>query len=232
MPKKHLKSIAVPKTWHVPRKKTVFVTRPYPGAHPMPHSMPLNIVMKELIKCAQTTKEVRHILERKQVLVDGVRRDEYKLPVGLMDAVSLPDVDEHYRVVLDSRGKIAAVPIKKDEAAMKPCRVMGKTVLGKGKFQLNLSGGRNLLVAKADYAVGDTLLLSLPKQEVKQHLKLEKGALVYLIGGSHIGETGTVEEMADGKIRVKADSASYETPKRYAFVVGKDKPAITLKASK
>lgn len=229
MVKKHLKSVATPRTWSVPRKETVFITRPYPGAHPMLYSMPLNVVMKELIKCAQTTKEVRYILKTKQVLVDGVRRQEYKMPVGLMDVVSLSGINEYYRIVLDNRGKIIAVSISKEEAVQKPCRVAGKTLVGKDKFQLNLSGGRNLLVPKADYAVGDTLLLTLPQQEIKQHLKLEKGMLVYLIGGKHIGETGTVEEIADGKIRVKTGSATYETSKQYAFVVGKEKSLVTLK---
>lgn len=230
MAKKHLKSVATPKTWNISRKETVFITRPYPGAHSMLYSMPLNVIMKELIKCAQTTREVQLILKTKQVLVDGMRRNEFKLPVGLMDTLSLPDINEHYRIILDSRGKLMAIGIPQEETIVKPCRIMGKTVLGKGKAQLNLSGGRNMLVQKeTDYAVGDTLLVTLPKQEIKQHFKLEKGAFVYLIGGSHIGETGLIEEISGNKIRIKADHGVYETPKHYVFVLGKEKAAITLR---
>ena len=228
MAKRHLKGIAVPRTWNIHRKENVFVTRPHPGAHPMLYSMPLNLIMKELIKCAQTTREVRYILKMRQVLGDGVRRAEYKLPVGLMDVVSLPDIGEQYRIVLNQKGKLAAVPIAKDEATVKPCRVMGKTLIGKGRFQLNLSGNRNIIMSKAEYAVGDTLLITLPKQEVKQHLKLENGALIYLTGGKHIGSTGTVEGIVGNTVRFKAGKDVYEAPKRCVFVLGKEKAMITI----
>src|SRR3989344_6517977 len=198
----------MPKTWHIPRKDTTFVVRPYPGAHSMLYSMPLSLVMKELLKCAQTTKEIRYILEKKQVLVDGHRRHDYKVPVGLLDVISLPETNSYYRIVLNSTGKLAAVPIEKEEANMKLCRVMGKTLTLKGKLQVNLSGGRNLFVAKGEYHVGDTLAITLHQQEIKQHLKLEKGSLVYLTGGSHIGETVTVETIEGNKIIIKTDQAS------------------------
>ncbi len=228
MAKRHIKGIAVPKTWNIHRKENVFVTRPYPGAHSMLYSMPLNLVMKELIKCAQTTREVRHILKTKQVLVDGARKGEYKLPVGLMDTISLSDTNEHYRIILNTKGKLVAIPISKEEATFKPCRVMGKTLLGKGRFQLNLSGNRNIIMPSVAYAVGDTLTITVPKQEIKQHFRLEKGALIYLISGKHIGTTGIVEEIAGNRIRFKAGQDVQETPKRCVFVIGKEKPVITL----
>lgn len=198
----------------------------------MLYSMPLNMVLKDILKCAQTTKEVRYILEKKQVLIDGVRCQEYKTPVGLFDVVSLPDINAHYRMIINGQGKIDAISVPTDEAGVKPCRVMGKTVLGKGKWQLHLSGGRNVLLQKPDYHVGDTVMLALPTQEIKQHLRFQEGMLVYLTGGKHIGETGIIEHIDGNKVQVKSDHTAYETPKHYVFVLGKEKSAITIKETK
>ncbi len=228
MVKNHLKSITMPRTWQIERKKTVFVTRPNPGAHPMRHSMSLNIIMKELIKCAKTTKEVKAILHDKEVLVDGKKRNDEKYSTGLMDVISLPETKQNYRIIINKRGKLKALEIPKEESNIKLSKIENKSVLPKGKMQLNLSDGRNMIIDKKEYKTGDTLAISLPDQEIKEHLKLEVGMMALLIGGKHIGYIGKVEEIKSDVITIKIGDNSYETLKEYAFVVGKDKPIITL----
>jgi ribosomal protein S4E len=66
-------------------------------------------------------------------------------------------------------------------------------------------------------------------QKIKEHLKLEKGSFVYLSGGKYKGESGIIEEIKDSKIKVKSKKGeSFQTSKKFAFVVGKDKAIITL----
>jgi len=228
MVKNHLKSIMMPKTWQIERKKTVFVTRPNPGAHKMMLSMPLNIIMKELIKCAKTTKEVKRILHDKEILVDGRKRKDEKYPVGIMDVVSIPEIKKDYRMIINKKGKLNVLDIPKEEANIKLSRIEDKTIIPKGKIQLNLSDGRNLLVEKGDYGTGDTIVLSLPEQSIKSHMKLQTGMTALLVGGKHIGHMGKIEEIRADMIKVNIGETSYETLKRYAFVVGKEKPTITL----
>jgi len=228
MVKNHLKSITMPKTWQMERKKTVFVTRPNPGAHSMMYSMSLNMVMKELIKCAKTTKEVKAILHDKEILVDGKKRTDEKYSVGFMDVLSIPETKQQFRIIINKKGKIKAMEIPKEEADIKLSRIKGKTVLGKGKIQLNFFDGRNIIVDKNDYNVGDSLLLSLPKQEIKDHIKLSVGVYVLMIGGKQIGRFGKVEEIKGDIIMVKIGDTPFETLKKYAFVIGKTKPLIKL----
>ena len=72
-------------------------------------------------------------------------------------------------------------------------------------------------------------MISLPKQEIKEHLRLEKGCNIYLIGGKHSGDLGTVEDIISKKITYKTQKGEIiETLKRYVFVVGKDKPVVSL----
>ena len=94
MAKQHLKRVAAPQTWKIKRKNHIWISRPNAGAHSLPQSISLNTAMKEIIKCAMTSSEVKTILNTKTILVDGRRRKEPKFPVGLMDVLSLPDIKQ------------------------------------------------------------------------------------------------------------------------------------------
>ncbi|PIN86492.1 30S ribosomal protein S4e [Candidatus Woesearchaeota archaeon CG10_big_fil_rev_8_21_14_0_10_44_13] len=228
MAKSHLKRLAAPRTWAIARKDNVYIARPNPGAHKMLFGISLSTAMTDMINCAQTNREVKSILHHKEILVDGVRRKDEKFMVGLMDTISIKEIGEYYRVILSRKGKLTIVKIEQKEALIKPSRIINKTLLKKGLMQLNLIDGRNMIVKDGKYNVGDTLMLSLPKQDIKEQLKLEKGMCAYLIGGKHMGEVGMIESIEGSKIRLKSGKTAYETAKSYAFVVGREKPSITL----
>ena len=226
MPK--LKRLATPKSWPIKRKGIKFIVRSKPGPHPLESSLPLNVILRDVLKYAKNKKEVKNILHNKTILIDGIRRKDVRLPIGLFDIIDIPDKKEQFRVIINKKGKISYYPIDKTEASIKPSKIIGKTKI-KEKTQINLFDGKNILVDKDDYKCGDTLILSIPKQEIKKHLKLEKGATIYLAGGKHIGETGTIESISSKKILYKEPSGkSFETLKKYAFVIGDKKAAISL----
>ena len=229
MGKAHLKRLNAPKSWRIKRKGIKFITRPNPGPHSQDKCMPLNLVLRDMLDYASTTKEVKHILYKKGVLVDGKPRKDIKFPVGFMDVVEIPELKEHYRMLIDNKGYLEMKQIDKKEAALKPYKVIKKTMLKGGKIQLNLSFGTNILVKKDSYSTGDTLMLEMPKLEIKEHIKFEKGAYVLLTSGSHIGDHGVVEEIKDEMITFKSSSGkSYKTYKKFAIAIGKGKPAISL----
>lgn len=226
----HLKRLAVPRTWKLERKENRYITRAYPGAHASEHSMALSVVMRNLIKCVKTRKEVKYALATTEVLLDGNRVYDDKVPVGVMDVITFNKSNQSYRIVLDSRGHIKTIEIKGDEVGKKPGKIAGKTILKGKKTQLNLSDGRNILVDKDTYKIGDTVVLNIPGQKILEHIPFEKGACIYLMGGTHIGNAGELEEVFGDKIKVKTGKGSFETNKEYAFVIGKQKPCITLEA--
>jgi len=228
MVKNHLKRLAAPRSWPIKRKETTFITRPKPGPHSLKLGMSLGVLIRDILKYAKTTGEVKKILQNRDVLVDGVRRKEHKFIIGLMDVIGIPEIKKCYRVVLDKKGKISLIEIEKDDTSIKPCRIINKNKV-RGKTQLNLFDGRNILVDKDDYNVNDTIIISLPNQEIKKHIKFEKNALVFLTGGKHIGEIGLVEDIISDKIRYKNKKGDvFETLKKYAFAIGKEKPEIKL----
>ena len=228
MSKHHLKRLAAPSTWRIKRKGIKYITRPNAGPHRLELGMPLNLILKELLSYGETTRDIKKILNNKTILIDGIRRKDYKFIVGIFDAIRIDEKDECFRVVLDDKKKLSLIKISKDEAGIKPCKIIGK-IKAHGKIQINLYDGKNILVGEDKYKVGDSLIISLPKQEIKVHLPLDKKKTVYLMGGKNIGEVGVVEDIKGKNMFYRKKSGEVvETLKKYAFVIGDDMPAITV----
>lgn len=223
----HLKRFYMPKTWKVKRKGIKYIVKPSSGPHSLKMSIPISVIFRDLLKYAVNLREVKNILSSHNVLIDGIRRKDHRFPVGIFDVIKIDKTKEAFRVVFD-RKKIGLLKIGENESGLKPCKITGKKKIGK-KMQLNLYDGKNILVDKCDYKVGDTLVIESPKNTIKSHLKLEKGNQVYLTGGKHIGEYGSVEAISGDKIKYKSSGEVFETLKKYAFVIGTDKPVVSIK---
>lgn len=234
MVKKHILSINAPASWPVKRKEEMFLLRPLPGKN-FQGAMPLGIILKNMLKFAETTKEAKKLLNEGKVLINKKKVTEIKAPLGLMDVLELPELKTAYRMLLNSRGKLTLHKISEDEAALKPCKIKNKTSLKNGKQQINLDDGTNLLSDKKEYKVGDTLMIEMPAMKASSHLKLEKGALVYITAGTNVGKAGTFESLKSFKggqpdnIVVKTKEGTIETRKEYALVIGNGgKSVITI----
>jgi len=228
MVKNHLKRLAIPKTWAIGRKKGVkFITRPNPGKQFL-YSMSINFVLKGLLGLVRTTKETKYLLRNSVVLVNGKKVRNHRFPVGLFDVILIGELENAYRLVLNTKGKLTTIVIDKNEALVKLVKITGKTLLKKGKVQLNFNDGSNIIVDKDDYSVNDVLVLKRPKNEIQHKIKLENGAMIYLISGKHIGQFATVEDIKKDELFFKMGDNKFKTLKDYAFAVGKDKQVIKL----
>jgi len=67
----HLKRFFAPKTWKIKRKGIKFVSKPSAGPHRREMSMPINVILRDLMGYAKTTREVKYLLNNKDVLVDA-----------------------------------------------------------------------------------------------------------------------------------------------------------------
>ncbi|MCD6402954.1 MAG: 30S ribosomal protein S4e [Candidatus Aenigmarchaeota archaeon] len=229
----HLKRLLVPRFWKIPKKLRKWAVAPRPGPHPKEMSIPLLVVVRDLLKLAETGKEAKKIIKAGEVLVDGRKRKDHKFPVGFMDVVSIPKIKKHYRVGIDQHG-LKLVEIKDDEANKKLCRIEDKTIVKGGKTQLNLHDGRNVLVEEDVYKTGDSILIELPTQKILKHIKLEKDSLAVIIGGQNMGSLVKVKEVIvtrsrePNKVTCVKGKEEITAIKDYVFVVGKDKPLVTV----
>lgn len=228
MAKNHMARLAAPKTWPIKRRTNIFITKQNAGPHSLALSIPLNVLLKEVLGSAKNTREAKKLLNSNEVAIDCKQRKDTRFPVGIFDTLQFSNTNEYFRVSLSTKGKISLAKIKKEEASLKPAKIIGKKMI-KGKLQLNLYDGKNMLANSNSYKVGDTLLVSLPEQKIIKHLKLDKKSTIFLIGGKHIGEIGSVEDIIQNKIIYKDSQGNLvETSKKYAFVVGDTKPLVTL----
>jgi len=223
--KNHLKSITSPKTWKILRKSNVFIARPTPGTHSLSMGMPLVVILRDILHLALTSTEVKKILNNQEILIDGKRQKDHRFMVGLFDVLSIPKMKKHYRIVLDQKGRLIVKEINEKESSIKPCKIVGKSVLPKGKIQFNLYDGKNIISDKKA-SVGDSFVLSLPSLDIKEVLPLEEKKQVFLISGKHSGDLGVLKEIKGSLAVYVTDGEEVETARKYLFVVGDGKNTV------
>jgi len=240
----HLKREMAPSFWPIHRKEFAWTVKPSPGPHPIHQSLPLVVIVREMLGLAKTRKEAKKIISKGEILVDGkIRRDEH-FPVGLMDAVSIPVLKGNYRVLPSAKGPFLH-PIDEDEAKSKPCRIEDKKTLDEGHIQINLHDGRSFSVhvenpqttAEDIYRTMDTLRISIPSQEILEYLRLGKDMTALFVDGNNTGKYGTIVSIEEQAGRKRRDllvtirnekGETFQTILNYVFVVGDKTPRISL----
>jgi small subunit ribosomal protein S4e len=240
----HLKRKPAPKMWPIHRKEAVWTVMPKPGPHSLFRSLPLTLIVRDILGFAKTGKEAKKIISQGKIVVDGkVRRDERFL-VGLMDVISVGDTKKYYRVLSSPKG-LFLYSIAAEEATFKLYRIEGKTVVKGGVTDLNLHDGTGLLIdsdstsstEKNVYHTLDVLKLSIPDRELLGQSKLIVGAPALVIGGKNMGKYGIVsgiEKQADKKRRdllvtlKDSKGKQFQTILDYIFVLGDDESSISL----
>ena len=242
--KKHLKREPAPKFWPIHRKKFIWTVKPSPGSHPISRSIPLILIAREMLGYAKTRREAKIIISQKKIQVDGKIQKEEKFPVGLMDVVSIPEIEKAYRIIPSRKGLILH-QIEGEMSGFKLCRIENKTLVNGGLTQLNLHDGRNVIIQVKNpkdpeediYKTLDTIKLNIPSQEIAEYIKLAKGASVIIIGGKNVGRYGkifSIEEKMGQKRRnllVTIEDRKGErlqTLLDFIFVIGEDQPSISL----
>lgn len=236
----HLKRLAAPRSWTLPRKEKKFATRPSPGPHPVRESIPLMLVLRDILGYAKTQREANIIFNEKKVLVDGRVRKSANFPVGLMDIIEIPTLKKAWMVLIDKRGKFTLVEIPKSRAQEKVCKIVNKTLVRGGHLQLNLHDGRNVLVKVKDpkspkedtFKTKDTVIFDIEKNAIKETIPFEKGSLALITGGKHRGNIARIEDYKilrstqPNIVILSTEKERFETRGEYVFVVGEKKAII------
>ena len=184
MVKQHLKRLASPRTWPIPKKTLPFVKRPYPGPHKLQYQICISVFLRDLVGLVKTVKEAKFVIHKKLCLIDGKPATDDKQPVGLFDTVAVPSLNKFYRVIINAKNKLVAVEISQEESQFKISKITKKTSIRGNKTQLNTLDGRCVLVDDQSlYTVGDSLQLEVPTQKILTVLKLDIGSVILLQSG-------------------------------------------------
>jgi small subunit ribosomal protein S4e len=235
-PTRHLKRHQSPPHWPIHRKAGVWTKRTKPGPHSLSTSIPTAILIRDQFQYAKSASEVKKILIKRKLLVDGKPRVKTAYPVGLMDVISIPDTGEIFRVLPDHGGKLKFQQISQEEAQFKLCQIVGKTTQRGGKTQLNLHDGSNIVIKSEQdqYKVNDVLKIKIPEKEILDFVEFKDMQQVIITGGRSQGAKGTLIEIGSEPGWKK--TATIRTPEgndvrtlaKYVFVVGSNTPIINL----
>ncbi len=242
-----LKRKPAPAFWPIHRKELPWIVKPSSGPHSLQKSLPLTLVLRDILGVAQTRKEAILILQQGKLQVDGkiIKRSDF--PVGLMDIISMPDMNKYYRIMPSHKG-LVLTPISKEEANTKLVRVEDKTVV-RGGVQIGFHDGSNMLVKVADpknpqevtYDTFDILKVTYPEKVVDVCLKTKEGNLAVITGGKNVGKQGRIKEIEKTEAKKRrhalvviedSQGARYQTILDFVFSIGEAEPLITsLEAS-
>lgn len=235
---RHVKRYAASRVLKLSRKTLVWTMKPAAGPHSVDSSIPLRLVVRDYLAIARTAREADGIIYKGEVLVDGKVRRSPDFPVGFMDVVRLPSLNSSYRVLLDHRGRLILAGTEPSEASFKLCKIVRKQFIKGKKIQLTLHDAKNLTGDLLDYKPGDVVKLSLPEQKIMERNPFEVGSIVMVTGGRNVSKVGKISEIKlisgtqPNIVTLENEGVKFQAPEHYIFVLGKEKPAISVSVSK
>lgn len=206
----------LPANWPLPRKGTKYFAT---SSHSPDAGIPVQIVLRDILKVGNTRKETRFMLLNKEISVNGKVRINKKFPVKLFDVITIQKIGKSYR--LENAGKkLKFTEVSGKDANKKIVKIIGKVMLSKNNFQMNLEDGSNFIV-KDKFNTGSSVVLNLKENKIDKILELKEGAKIFVIAGKHSGKEGKVKEMfADEKeYLIKFDDGEAKLPLKVILVV-------------
>jgi len=234
-PKRHLKRLNAPKHWMLDKLGGIWAPRPSTGPHKLRECLPLIILLRNRLKYALNTKEVKYILMQRLVKVDGKARTDKTYPAGFMDVIGIEKTNEFFRLLYDVRGRFIVHRISAEEGAYKLGRVKTLALGPKKVPYIVTHDGRTIRYPDPSIAVNDTVKIDLETNKVTEFVKFETGNLAMISGGKNTGRVGVIvsREKHQGSfdiVHVK-DSAGqiFATRLGNVFVIGEgSRPMVSL----
>ncbi|WP_367996246.1 30S ribosomal protein S4e [Haloferax volcanii] len=222
---RHQKRLSVPKSWPVERKTGTFTVKAGAGPHGE-EGVPLLIVLRDVLGYVDSKKEAQYALNHQSILVNGNVASDVRRPIGMFDILAFVQREEYYRVFPDEGGRLALTPIDADSASSRLGKIVSKTQVTGGDFQLTLHDGATLVVEDAsEYSGKDSIVVDNETKDVVAHFPYEEGALVTAVNGQHAGEIGEVTEIivtpgsGNNSVVVETEDGEFETVEQYVVVI-------------
>jgi len=200
----YLKRQKIGKFWPVPRKGTKYLAV---ATHNKKESIPLVVVLRDVLKFVRNKKELKRLLNEKQVLINHKEIRETNYPVCLFDIISFPEIKKNYKVGLSEHKKMIFEEVSDKESETKIYKVINRKILPKGKIQLNLIQGKNIITDEK-VKIGGSVVLNLKDNKIAKIISLEKDRIAFALKGEHTGSSGKIIDIMErgGKKIAKIES--------------------------
>ncbi len=196
----------------IPRKGTKYVVR---ASSHIQNSVPAVIAVRDMLHLAQNAKEVREMIKRKSLKLNGKAIKDYRESIRLFNILEVGK--NSYKLTLLPTGKFSLEESKDKDTRL--CKVVDKRILSENIIQLNLHDGSNI-ITKDKINIGDSLYIDF-SGKAKKHIALTEGKKVFVFEGKHRGNTGTIESIKDNHllIRINHEEKAVEIDKSRFIVL-------------
>ncbi len=195
----HLTRAESTKKLPIPRKGTKYIAR---ALSHKTAAVPVVIAIRDMLKLARTAREVKSMIKQKLLKINGHEVKDYRESLCLFN---LFHADKTYMLTLTKNGRF-----KLEETAQKetrPCKVIGKKLLKKGRMQINCHDGTNLIIEKNTLNINDTINLKLTG-EMQNSITFEKGKHCIILKGKYQGVNGTIKEVHKGAVTIQNEGGN------------------------
>jgi small subunit ribosomal protein S4e len=190
------------------------------------------MVVRDLLKLSRTMRETKHLLSTGVLMIDGKVRKEHQYPTGLFDIITIPAFKKSYRLVLDQKGRMMVKEIPHGTPSpLKPVKVIQKSWVKGAQNHIQTHDGNTYRGVDAKISVGDSILIASNGKKIESHLPLAHGCLVFITGGTHVGEVAQVKGVVPGTMRrdvlvdLTEGSEKFQTTAKNVMVI--DQPTVT-----
>jgi len=234
-PKRHLKRLNAPKHWMLDKLGGIWAPRPSTGPHKLRECLPLIILLRNRLKYALNTKEVKYILMQRLVKVDGKARTDKTYPAGFMDVIGIEKTNEFFRLLYDVRGRFIVHRVSPEEGKYKLARVKTLAMGLKKVPYIVTHDGRTIRYPDPMVAVNDTVKVDIETGKMSEFVKFETGNLAMISGGKNTGRVGVIvsREKHQGSFDIvhlkDSQGHIFATRLHNVFVIGEgNRPMVSL----
>ncbi len=192
----------------IPRKGTKYVAR---ALSHIKNSVPVVIAVRDMLKLAQTSAEVKRMIHQKLLKINGKLVKDSNESIKLFN---LLEADKVYVLSLLPTGKYVFEEAK--DKIVRLCKILNKTMVKKGNIQFNLHDGSNI-ISDSQFSIGDSIYLDL-SGKIKKHLPIEKGRASIVIKGKYLGLKGNIESYDGDLVRINVNNKLVELDKNQVII--------------
>jgi len=200
--------------------------------------MPLIVFIRNRLKYALNSREVKSILMQRHVKVDGKVRTDPTYPAGFMDVITIEKTGEYFRLIYDTKGRFTIHRITETEAGYKLAKVRRIQLGAKGIPYLVTHDARTIRYPDPLIRVNDTVKIDLETGKITEFIRFDTGTIAMVTGGRNMGRVGVIthRERHDGGfdiVHIKdAIDNTFATRLSNVFIIGQGKPWISLPKGK
>ncbi len=183
----HKKISEMPREWPLARKGKTYLAV---ASHDGDKGMPIVFAIRDMLKIADTRREVRKICLEGSVKINGKVRKDPAFPIQPRDILQLEKLGKNYKLILVNK-KFKLEEVSPKETKSKTVKIVGKKIIGKNIVQANLEDGKNF-ITKDKFSCGDSAIVDFEKNQIVKIISLSKGNTVEVVKGKHIGSKGKI----------------------------------------